>query len=156
MNRRPRLTSGLHSTLALLVLGLLASATHAQQSERFDDYELHYSVVNTTFLAPEVAARYGITRGRRQAIVNIAVRHHGEGVADGEAKTVPVSLEGRTWDLIAEQPLRFIEIDEGDAVYYIGEFQFINREWRWFEISFQPEGAGRSYTHKFKHQLYIH
>ena len=141
--------------LSCLLLTLLAAQSHAQQSVRFDDYELHFSVVNTTFLDPAIAAQYGITRGERRGIVNIAVRDHGSGKGDAEAATVPMALSGRTWDLIAEQPLEFIEVNEGSAVYYIGEFKFINREWRWFELSFRPEGADRSYTHKFKHQLYI-
>lgn len=138
-----------------LLLTLLAGESMAQQSVRFDDYELHFSVVNTTFLDPAIASQYGITRGERRGIVNIAVREHGDGKADGEATTVPMALTGRTWDLIAEQPLEFIEVNEGSAVYYIGEFRFINREWRWFELSFRPEGADRTYRHKFKHQLYI-
>lgn len=144
---------------ALLIAGLLLTLTaapaQAQQSLRFDNYELHFSVVNTTFLSPEVASQYGIVRGKRRGIVNIAVREHREGMSDGEATTVPMTLKGRTWDLIAEQPLNFTEISEDSAVYYIGDFKFINREWRWFELSFRPEGADKTYTHKFKHQLYI-
>lgn len=141
--------------LFCLLLPLTAADAQAQQSQRFDNYELHFSVVNTTFLDPEIAAQYGIVRGERRGIVNIAVREHNEDTADGDASTVPMQLEGRTWDLIAEQPMEFIEINEGSAVYYIGEFKFINREWRWFELSFRPQGADRTYTHKFKHQLYI-
>jgi len=141
--------------LFCLLLPLTAADARAQQSERFDNYELHFSVVNTTFLDPEVASQYGIIRGERRGIVNIAVREHSEETADGDATTVPMQLEGRTWDLIAEQRMTFIEVNEGSAVYYIGEFKFINREWRWFELSFRPQGAGKTYTHKFKHQLYI-
>lgn len=142
--------------LSCLLLPLVTADAQAQRSERFDNYELHFSVVNTTFLDPGVASQYCIVRGERRGIVNIAVREHIEGRGDGEAKTVPMQLKGRTWDLIAEQPLEFIEVNEGSAVYYIGDFQFINREWRWFELSFRPQGADRSYTHTFKHQLYIH
>ena len=141
--------------LFCLLLPLAAADAQAQQSVRFDDYELHFSVVNTTFLDPEIASQYGIVRGERRGIVNIAVREHGEGTADGDATSVAAQLEGRTWDLIAEQALTFIEVNEGSAVYYIGEFKFINREWRWFELSFRPQGAEKTYTHKFKHQLYI-
>lgn len=142
--------------LSCLLLPLLAGTAQAQQSKRFDNYELHFSVVNTTFLDPAIASQYGIVRGKRRGIVNIALRKHREGQSDGEATTLPMTLEGRTWDLIAEQPLEFTEINEDSAVYYIGDFKFINREWRWFELRFRPKGAERTYTHKFKHQLYIH
>lgn len=142
--------------MTCLLIPLAAVTVKAQQSERFGNYELHFSVVNTTFLDPDVASQYGIVRGKRRGIVNIAVREHLEGKGDAEAPTVPMELKGRSWDLISGQPMNFLEINEDSAVYYIGDFKFINREWRWFELTFRPQGADRTYTHKFKHQLYIH
>jgi hypothetical protein len=137
-------------TLLLLLL-CCAMPASAQQSEMFGPYELHYSVVNTTFLEPKVAATYGITRGKKRAILNLAVREH---LAEGtEARNL--LIEGRTWDLIQNQFLSFKEIREGPAIYYIAEFKFINEEWRFFEVDFRPEGADKTYTFKFKHQLYI-
>ena len=47
----------------ILLCGLVAwgnGASQAQQSQMFGPYELHYSVVNTTFLAPKVAAAYNL------------------------------------------------------------------------------------------------
>jgi len=137
---------------SLLLLALLGAsgATLAQQSEMFGPYELHYSVVNTTFLAPDIAATYGITRGKNRAILTLAVREH---LAD-HSETRPMLLQGRTWDLIQNQDLDFLEIREGPAVYYIADFRFINEEWRFFELTFRPEGADQTYTFQFKHQLY--
>ena len=135
----------------LIAVVLLANTASAQQSERFDQYELHYSVVNTTFLEPKVAAAYGITRGEKRAILNLAVREHLD--QGSEARTM--MLKGRTWDLIQNQFLEFKEIREGPAIYYIAEFKFINEEWRFFEVDFRPDGADQTYTFKFKHQLYI-
>lgn len=123
----------------------------AQQSKVFGPYELHYSVLNTTFLAPEVAANYGIVRGKKRAILTLAVRE--QMAPPGE--TYAMQLQGRTWDLIQNQTLEFLEIREGSAVYYIADFKFINEEWRFFEVDFRPEGAEQTYTFKFKHQLYI-
>lgn len=137
--------------LPLLALMCVVTAARAQQSEMFGPYELHYSVVNTTFLAPAVAATYGITRGKKRAILTLAIREH---LADG-SETRTTVLQGKTWDLIQNQPLEFLEIREGEAVYYIAEFKFINEEWRFFEVDFRPEGATETYTFKFKHQLYI-
>ena len=145
------------ATRALLAVALLAIATGiagpaaAQQSERFGPYELHYSVVNTTFLDPAVAASYGITRGSKRAILNLAVREH----LEERTEARPMLIQGKTWDLIQNQPLEFQEVREGEAVYYIAEFKFIDEEWRFFEVDFRPEGANESYRFKFKHQLYI-
>ena len=137
--------------LLALALGLCAPAA-AQQSERFGPYELHYSVVNSTFIQPEVAAQYGITRGKQRAFLNLAVREHVGDTTEPRA----MIIEGRTWDLIQNQFLEFQEVREGPAIYYIAEFRFINEEWRFFEVDFRPEGGTETYTFKFKHQLYIH
>ena len=139
--------------IATLLLTMLFCSVQvsAQQSEMFGPYELHYSVVNTTFLEPEVAATYGITRGKKRAILNLAVREH---LAEG-TQARNMLIEGRTWDLIQNQFLSFKEVREGPAIYYIAEFKFINEEWRFFEVNFRPEGADQTYTFKFKHQLYI-
>lgn len=137
--------------IACALLMLPAITSQAQQSERLGPYELHYSVVNTTFLQPEIAGRYGITRGKQRAILNLAVREHVGDTTEPRSMT----LTGRTWDLIQGQELEFQEVREGPAIYYIAEFKFINEEWRFFELTFQPEGAEQSYSFKFKHQLYI-
>jgi hypothetical protein len=144
-----RLRAVIH--FALFVLALFPGLVLAQQSEIFGPFELHYSVVNTTFLSPEIAATYGISRGKKRAILNLAVR---ENLADGSTARAMV-LQGRTWDLIQSQSLEFKEIREGTSIYYIAEFAFINEEWRFFEVNFRPTGADQTYTFKFKHQLYV-
>jgi hypothetical protein len=143
----------LFAWLALLV----ASPLTAEQSQRFDDWELHYSVVNTTFLEPRVAQAYGITRGKRRAILNLALRRHTSTDPDnGPTEASGMLIQGKTWDLITNQPLEFTEVREAGAVYYIAEFKFINEEWRFFEVDFRPEGASKTYTFKFKQQVFIH
>ena len=117
----------------------------------FGDYQLHYSVVNTTFLSPLIAERYGITRGDRYAILNLSLRKFSNGNSSPKAMT----LSARTWDLIQSQDLRFLEIVETGTVYYLARFKFINEEWRFFNIEFIPEDSNEKYQFKFKHQLYI-
>jgi len=136
----------------LLGLALLPCLGQAQQSERFGPYELHYSVVNTTFLEPAVAAAYGITRGSKRGMVNLALREH---LDSGRSAARGMALQGHARDLMQRrEPLRFKEIREGDAIYYIAEFPFLNEEWNVFEVEFTPENSERSYTYSFKHQLY--
>ena len=144
------------ATVLRFILVLLlswAGTAHGQLSERFGPYELHYSVVNTTFLDPMVADQYDISRGRRRAIINLSLREHLE---DGSTVARPMTVAGQSWDL-TEQRINFDfkEIREGPAIYYIGQFKFINREWRYFEFDFVPEGDSASLNFKFKHQMYI-
>ncbi len=137
--------------LSLIGLLLVVQLTAAERSERFDNFELHYSVVNTTFLSASVAEKYGITRGERHAILNLSLR---ELFAENSA-SVGMELSGRTWDLIQNQDLNFTMIKESGAIYYIARFKFINEEWRFFELDFSPEGSKQKYQFKFKQQLYI-
>jgi len=150
-------TIALGNTLAAVTLFLMVftQSGQAQQSEMFGPYELHYSVVNTTFLSPEVAAAYGITRGKKRAILNLSVREHMSEKPTQPTEARAMILKGKTWDLIHSQTLEFQQIKEGAATYYIAEFKFINEEWRFFEVYFRPEGVEKTYTFELKHQLYI-
>jgi hypothetical protein len=138
--------------LAVLLL-VLGTPAQAQLSERFGPYELHYSVVNTTFIEPAVAAQYGLARGKRRAIINLSLREHLE---DGSTVAREMSLQGLSRDLTQSQVnFDFKEVREGPAIYYIGEFKFINREWRFFEFTFTPDGSEQALSFEFKQQMYI-
>ncbi len=139
--------------LPLLACLLLGAPAHAQRSEMFGPFEVHHSVVNTTFLAPEVAAAYQIVRGKRRAIINFAVREH---LSDGTTEARTVLLKGESWDLVnRRETLDFQEVREGESIYYIAQFEFLDREWRHFEIHFRPEGTTETQTLKFKQQVFI-
>ncbi|WOJ97512.1 DUF4426 domain-containing protein [Congregibacter brevis] len=152
MNKQRRPHLGWLSSFVMLCLFVVAPV-QAQLSERFGDYELHYSVVNTTFIEPEIAAQYGLARGSRRAIINLSLREHLE---DGSTVAREMDLDGRSWDLTqAQVNFDFVEVREGPAIYYIGEFKFINREWRFFEFDFTPSGSDEVLNFEFKQQMYI-
>jgi hypothetical protein len=65
-----------------------------------------------------------------------------------------MKIEGRTWDLITGGDMRVKEIREGRATYYIVPFEFLDREYRFFEFTFQPEGDTSTFEHKMKVQLW--
>ena len=136
----------------LLAVGLMLWSTlvAGQQSERFDQFELHYSIVYSTFLTPEIAAEFGIPRGKDKAMLTLSVR-------DAEASDVegrPMRIKGRTWDLITGGDMTIKEVREGRATYYLIPFEFLDREYRFFEFDFTPEGSDQTYRYKFKTQLW--
>ncbi|MGI9299154.1 MAG: DUF4426 domain-containing protein [Luminiphilus sp.] len=136
----------------LLAISLMLWSTLAasQQSERFDQFELHYSIVYSTFLTPQIAAEFGIPRGKDKAMLTLSVR-------DAEASDVegrPMRIEGRTWDLITGGDMTIKEVREGRATYYLIPFEFLDREYRFFEFDFTPEGSDQTYSYKFKTQLW--
>ena len=143
-----------HTSRWHLIVGLLLACcvlpAAAQQSTRYEQFELHHSIVYTTFLSPEVAAEYGIARGADKAILPLSVRDADAGDIAGR----PMKIEGRSWDLITGGDMRVKEIREGRATYYIVPFEFLDREYRFFEFTFQPEGAASVFEHKMKVQLW--
>ena len=134
-----------------LSLSLLSIGAPAEQKKRFDQFEVHYSIVNSTFLEPQVASTYGITRGDDRFILNIAVR---ELLADGSSIARKASIDGSRFDLIHRNPLDFKEIDERTAIYYIAQFQARNREKLYFTLQIQPETSRRAYKLQFNQVLH--
>ena len=136
--------------LLAVSLMLWSTLVAGQQSERFDQFELHYSIVYSTFLTPQIAAEFGIPRGKDKAMLTLSVR-------DAEASDVegrPMRIEGRTWDLITGGDMTIKEVREGRATYYLIPFEFLDREYRFFEFDFTPEGSDQTYRYKFKTQLW--
>ncbi|HEY6598303.1 MAG TPA: DUF4426 domain-containing protein, partial [Pseudomonadales bacterium] len=99
--------------LAALATLAFATTVAAEQSKDFGDVEVHYIVVNTLFLQPDVAARYGVVRSSDRAIVNLSVLDQNGVALLGE-------VTGDTINLMSQRtPLEFATIREGEAVYYI-------------------------------------
>lgn len=137
-----------HSFVAFCLLW--ATLASAQQSERFDEFELHYSIVYSTFLTPDIAAQFGIPRGKDKAMLTLSVRDADAGDVEGQ----PMNISGRTWDLITGGDMKIREVREGRATYYLIPFEFLDREYRFFEFDFTPEGSDKTYSYTFKTQLW--
>lgn len=135
--------AGFIVALALL-LPTLASATTVPLG---GGYQVVYSAFNTTFLKPEIAARYGLSRGRDRGLVNIAV-------LDSANRPQPAELNGRVSNILQQQQsLDFITIDEGNAIYYLAPFEIDGEEFLSFHISVTSAGQP-SKTFNFKKRLY--
>lgn len=59
--------------LCLLTLSLSLPAS-AERLQRFGELEVHYSVFNSTFLQPDIAAASGLERSKQRGVINIALR----------------------------------------------------------------------------------
>lgn len=137
----------------LLSFTLLFSSCllNAEQKQSFGQFDIHYSVVNSTFISAEVAQIYSIVRGADRALINIAVRKNLE---DGSNKAQKAVVTGYSSDLMRETPLKFLEIIERDAIYYIAEVKFYNEEIRHFSIDVQPGREKIPFKVKFTKTLY--
>lgn len=143
----------LYLPLALMV-GLLFCFVKPvfAESKDFGVYTVHYIAVNSTFLTPEIAAQYHITRSKRAAFINIAVLRNN---ANGSTTAVTAKISGKKSNLMQQSsPIPFVEIKEGDAIYYLGQFDFSNAEMLRFAVDVQPEGKGENHTIEWSTQLY--
>ena len=113
------------------------------------DHVVHFSAQSTDQLPPEVARAYNIVRSKNRAILNVSVLREEDGtavVAQVSVKTV--NLTGQLKNVTMRQ------IEEGDAIYYIGEVAIANRETLVFDISVTPEGSQIVSDVRFKRQFY--
>jgi len=134
--------------LRLLLLSAIAFPAAAEQFRSFDDVDLHYVVVNTLFLQPEVAARYGLVRGKDRAIVNLSVLQH-DGVALlGTVTGVTINLLGQ------RTPLEFKTTREGEAIYYIAELRFTDQDVLRFHLTIDVPGRAPMQL-EFQQQMYV-
>ncbi len=148
--------------IALPLLGLLsacggqgesAAAPEAQPagatSENIGDHVIHFSAQTTDQLPPEVARAYNIVRSKNRAMLNVSVLRASDNAAVEAAVTVKaVNLTGQLKNITMRQ------IDEQDAIYYIGEVAVANRETLIFDISVVPEGAASPSDVRFKRQFF--
>jgi len=144
------------SRLFLLTLfcGITSSVTAQDSfsSKDIDNHRIHFSVFNSSFLPPKAASAYGFVRAKDRAILNIAVTDKNAG---GESRGLPVRLTGSATNLLQQKTnFDFIEIDEGDAVYYLAEFKISNKEAMNFTIHVLLPGKRYSDTITFSKTLY--
>ena len=115
---------------SLLLCLCLALPAFAERKETFGELNVHYSVFNSSFLQPEVAARVGLTRSKTVGVLNISAIKANQGQ---QAK-----VNGSFKNLIGQEAaLNFKEIKEGDAVYYLAEFPLRQREVLNFSVQVQ-------------------
>ncbi len=117
----------------------------------FDDYEVHYSVFNSSFLTPEVAEAYNLVRSKSLAIMNISVLQKRK---DGSMNSVPAIVTGEQYDLIRHDPLDFFEVREQGTRYYLSSFEITHKTTIYFTVFIQVAPDREPYKLKFNKLLY--
>lgn len=151
--RRPRLDP-LHILLfaaALLAIGLSGQA-RAERVSEFDGYTVHYNVLNTDILDPEVARSYRITRSRERAMMIVAVLKNAD---KGQPEPVKASIAVNASNLNAQlRAVALRPVFDQEAIYYIGEFPITHMETLNFQISVSPEDTDARHQFSFSEQFF--
>jgi hypothetical protein len=117
-------------TACLSVTAMAADVIKGDRQEKFGDVTVHYNTFNSTFLTPDIAKAAGLTRSKNQGVINVSV------LKDGKPLTAEVS--GSVKDLTSQTvPLKFKQITEQGAIYYIAQFPVDQQEVRTFDIKVQ-------------------
>lgn len=138
---------------AVCALSLGAISAHAEQLQKFGDYEVHYVAFNSSFLQPDVAEAYELQRSNYHALVNISVLR-----VKGNQKTpVKARISGNKRNLIGQtDALGFRQVTEGEAVYYLADFRIVDDEQLLtFDLNVQPEEQGPEYKLQFQQKFYV-
>lgn len=131
----------------ILLLVLLPGLARSEQSVSFGTLEVHYVLIASTFLEPEVAARYDIVRARDRGLVNVTV-------LSGPGTPRTAKLHGVMTNLLGQRiQLSFEELRDGSAIYYIASFRYTDAELLRFEIDVATPDEGGGTLH-IEQQLY--
>lgn len=144
-----RTLTRLGAALMLISVTLIA---HAEQSISDGKYEIHYNAFNSTFITPEVAQQYDLTRSQYRALVNVTILRVED---DGSKTPVRAQVRGQSANLLQQaQQLEFQLIDEGQALYYIGSFRFTEEEKQIITLEVQPDANAQPYNIRFEQTFY--
>lgn len=138
------------STL-LLFLALFSSQLFAENSKAFGDYVIHYNAFRSDTLTPEIAKAYSLTRRNNRMVVNITVQKKNGDVT----KPVKANISGFASNLTGQvKDLKFKEVHDGEAIYYLAQSQVSNRETLKFDITATPAGEKLVAKVNFKQQFF--
>ena len=132
-------------TACLSVTAMAADAIKGDRQEKFGDLTVHYNTFNSTFLTPDIAKAAELTRSKNQGVINVSV------LKDGKPQMAQVS--GTVKDLTSQSvPLKFKQITEQGAIYYIAQFPVEQQETRTFTINVGVDG--KTETISFNQELF--
>ena len=126
---------------------LLALNAPAEQFRDFGDWRVHYIAVGASFLPVEVAERHRIVRGDNKALVNISA-------IGPDGRSGAIDITGTVTNLLGQTTtLRFREVRDGAAIYYLAPFDFEDAETLRFELRLTLPDHGEE-TLSFQQALY--
>ncbi|MEE1865654.1 MULTISPECIES: DUF4426 domain-containing protein [Pseudomonas] len=132
-------------TACLSVTAVAADAIKGERQEVFGDTTVHYSTFISTFLQPDIAKAAELVRSKNQGVINVSVIKAG--------KPVVTQVSGSVKDLTSNSiPLKFKQINEQGAIYYIAQYPVHQQETRTFTIN--VDTGGKTETISFNQELF--
>jgi uncharacterized protein DUF4426 len=144
----------LFKILLIFALALASLNSYAESSKEFGDYVIHYNAFRSDTISPEVAKQYGLARANNRVLINIAVLKK---VMDTTGKPTASKITGHASNLTGQlKQLKFKEITEGNAIYYLAETKISDGEFLKFDIKIIPEGETRAARLNFDKRFFTY
>lgn len=135
-------------TRTLLLLMALSSVPALADMEKFGNLEVHYNVITTDTLQPSVAQAYGIERSQHRALITVAVTRVNP---LGVPKPVAAAVSAHTVNLIEQhRAIDMRKINEGDAIYYLGDFALTSPDVLRFTLNVDEPDTGQKHKIEFE------
>ena len=129
-----------------------AEAAHVS-SKNFGDYALHFNAISTDQLQPDIARAYNIARSKNRAMLTVSIlKSTGGIVGKPVAGTVNVSAANLTGQI---KNLTLRQIQDGDAIYYVGDVAIANGETLVFDIDAMPADQMDTFSVRFSRQFFF-
>ncbi|MDO6445856.1 DUF4426 domain-containing protein [Colwellia sp. 1_MG-2023] len=136
--------------ITLIVLASTLLNAHAENMKKMGNMNIHYIALNASFITPEIAKNYDIFRSKYNGLINISVLDNT--LASTPAKTV--SITGTARNLAGQdKKVEFVEVKEGDAIYYLAQVNFRNEETIVFDLTISD--SKESHQLKFSQKFYV-
>ena len=139
---------------AALVLGLGLAAAAPAAADEFDagSFVVHYTVVSTMDLAPQVAETYGIARSPHRALLNVSVVRKVPGTT---GRPIPALVQVSAVNQAGQfRPIAMRRVDEPPSVYYLGEVTVADRETLSFDLNVLAEGEVSALRLRLEQQFF--
>jgi hypothetical protein len=134
--------------VAMMSLSLVSLCPDAvAEKQVWRDYEIHYTTLSSMLIPAEVAAAHGLVRGRNHITTSISVIH--------QSQSTRAVITGTTTNLLNQiHTLRFVEVSEQDAVYYLADLVADKRDQLSYQLSVQPVGQEQAFNLTFAYKYW--
>ncbi|WP_111980278.1 DUF4426 domain-containing protein [Algibacillus agarilyticus] len=141
-------TKSIRLTAILIVSTLFNVMAQAQEMTQIGTWDVHHIAFPSTFIQPETAKAVGLKRRNDLSLINISV-------LDTQTKTpLKVTVTGEARNLVGHiKNLDFVKVDEGNAIYYLGQVGYSNEETLKFTVTITD--GKQTQTVKFKTKFYV-
>ncbi len=103
------------------------SASSLAEAEDHGDYRIHYTTFASTLIPADVAKLHGIVRSENLIIVNVSIMK--------DETPTPASISGEVVNLLNQTfEMEFAEVNEQDAIYYLGSHNAMEQDILRFRI----------------------